>query len=118
MRRGLVVGRFKPSRQGGWEGEIQTLVFQRPLRLVPNEDHSHANAPAFHVVSEWQNIGCAWERRTRTEPYRAYWRVRIEDPFFPLEALLFPEADEETARLVLPASHERGRGWPGEEHHE
>tara|TARA_B100000378_G_scaffold134005_1_gene108239 strand:- start:550 stop:876 length:327 start_codon:yes stop_codon:yes gene_type:complete len=89
------------SRQGGWEGEIQTLAIQRRIRLVPNDDRDSANSPAFHVMIGWQHIGDAWENEARSGVRRRYMRVRIDDPFCPLDALLFPDEDMLTANLVV-----------------
>lgn len=114
MTRNLVIGRFKLSRQGGWEGEIQTLTIQRRIRLVPNDDQGHANSPAFHIMLGWQQIGEALENESRTDPCRFYLRVRIDDPFCPLDALLFPDQDRVSANLVVrqrkPNAHQTGRG--------
>lgn len=107
MRRGIVIGRFKLTRQGGWEGEIHTLTIHRQLRLVPNDDRAHENAPAFRVMMGWQQIGDAWERQSRTEPARQYLRVRIDDPQCPISAMLFTDPEEMSARLVLPPPQTR-----------
>lgn len=117
MRRGIVLGRFKRTKQGGWEGEIHTLTIHRQIRLVPNDDRTHENAPAFRVMMGWQQIGDAWERQSRTEPVRQYLRVRIDDPLSPISAMLFTDPEEMSARLVLPppqprpgGAHEQERG--------
>lgn len=34
MTRKRTIGRFRRSKQGGWEGEINTLSIQRAIRLV------------------------------------------------------------------------------------
>ena len=54
MMRRREIGRFKRSKQGGWEGEITTLTIQRKVRLVPNDDRVNDNAPAFRVMLAWQ----------------------------------------------------------------
>lgn len=112
MRRGREIGRFRRSKQGGWEGEIQTLTIQRKIRLVPNDDRMSDNAPAFRVMLGWQMIGDAWERQSRNDPARDYLRVRIDDPLCPIDALLFPDADAETAKMLVdrrPVSSWRNR---------
>ena len=101
MRRRRDIGRFKRSKQGGWEGEINTLTIQRKVRLVPNDNRVSNNAPAFRVMLGWQVIGDAWERRSQGEFPRDYVRVVIDDPICPIEAALFPDAEGMTARLVL-----------------
>ena len=111
MRRYIVIGRLKHSRQGGWEGEINTLTIRRQIRLVPNDDRGSCNAPVFRIMLGWQHIGEAWENETRKQPLRTYLRLRIEDPLCPLEAFLFPDAEADCASLIMdcgrnaPSSH-------------
>lgn len=107
MTRRRVIGRFKRSKQGGWEGEINTLTIQRKIRLVPNDDRVTDNAPAFRVMLGWEAIGEAWEKQSRSDPPRDYLRVRIDDPLCPISAALLPDAEGLTARLVQNA--ETGR---------
>lgn len=46
MRRRREIGRFKRSKRGGWEGEINTLTInRRKLRLVPNDNRVSEDAP-------------------------------------------------------------------------
>ena len=101
MMRRREIGRFKRSKQGGWEGEITTLTIQRKVRLVPNDDRVNDNAPAFRVMLGWQAIGDAWEKESRSDPPRDYLRVRIDDPFCPFSAVLFPDREGLTARLLM-----------------
>ena len=100
MTRRRIIGRFKRSKQGGWEGEISTLTIQRPIRLVPNNDRISDSAPAFRVMLGWQHIGDAWERQSRSDPPRDYWRVRIDDPLCPISGVLFADEEADTARLM------------------
>lgn len=101
MKRRREIGRFKRSNQGGWEGEISTLTIQRKLRLVPNDNRVSDNAPAFCIMLGWQVVGDAWEKESRGDPPRDYLRVRIDDPFYPLSAVLFPDPEGLTAKLLL-----------------
>jgi len=103
MMRRRVIGRFKRSKQGGWEGEIETLTIKRRIRLVPNDNRMADNAPAFRVMLEWDDIGEAWERVSRGDPPRQYLRVRMEDPFCPnpINAVLWPDNEGLKARLVV-----------------
>jgi uncharacterized protein (DUF736 family) len=103
----IVIGRFKPSRQGGWEGEIQTLTISRKVRLVPNDDRMSERAPAFRVMLGWQRIGDAWEEQSKGEAPRSYVRVVLDDPLFqhPRKAALFADADGNSARLVWDRSY-------------
>jgi uncharacterized protein (DUF736 family) len=97
------IGRFRRSKQGGWEGEIQTLIIQRKIRLVPNDNRSSDSAPAFRVLLGRLVIGDAWEKKSRADPPRDYLRVRIDDPLCPIDAILFPDGESLTAKmLVIP----------------
>lgn len=100
MIRRREIGRFKRSKQGGWEGEIETLTIQRKIRLVPNDNRVSDTAPAFRVMLAWQAIGDAWEDQSRSDPPRDYIRVRIDDPLCPISAVLLPDKEGLTARLV------------------
>lgn len=100
MRRSRVIGRFKRSKEGGWEGDVQTLTINRHVRLVPNDNRINEKTPAFRVMMGWQHIGDAWERQSGIEPARDYWRVRIDDPLCPVSALLFPDAEGMLAHLL------------------
>jgi uncharacterized protein (DUF736 family) len=97
-----VIGIFKPSKAGGWEGNLRTLGFNERLRLVPNDDRSSDNAPDFLVMFGPQRIGDAWEACTRDERQRDYLRLRIDDPSFarPITAALFPDDDGKSAQLM------------------
>ena len=95
------IGRFKRSKQGGWEGEISTLTIQRKIRLVPNDNRTSDNAPAFRVLLGWQAIGEAWEKQSRSDPPRDFLRLRIDDPLCPISAVLFPDPEGLIAKLVL-----------------
>ncbi|MEE4450503.1 DUF736 domain-containing protein [Novosphingobium resinovorum] len=101
MRRRREIGHFKRSKQGGWEGEIQTLTIQRKVRLMPNDNRVADSDPAFRVMLGWQAIGDAWERQSRADPPRDYLRVRIDDPLCPISAALFPDDEGMKATLVM-----------------
>lgn len=101
MKRRRIIGRFKRSKQGGWEGEIETLAIKRRIRLVPNDNRVSDDAPAFRVMLGWNPIGDAWAKESRSDPPRNYWRVEIDDPHCPVTASLFPDAEGLTAKLVM-----------------
>lgn len=99
-------GKFTPSKQGGWEGRIQTLTVDRKVRLVPNDNRRSDRAPDYIVLLGWARVGEAWEARSRTDPPRDYLRVRLRDPSWgsPLRAALLPASDGQTADLVFRPS--------------
>ncbi|MBU4435226.1 MAG: DUF736 family protein [Alphaproteobacteria bacterium] len=98
----LTIGTFKLARDGGWEGEIRSLLMNLRVRLAPNDDRPNANAPAFHVMTGSVRIGEAWEGRRGPQRSRLFYRVSLDDPFLPgpLSAALFPREDGDTAQLV------------------
>ncbi len=102
MRRRRVIGRFKRSKQGGWEGEIETLTIKRHIQLVPNDNRATDNPPDFLVILGRHEMGEAWVRLSRGDPPREYLRVRMFDFFGPVSALLFPDAEGLSAQMVLP----------------
>ena len=108
MRRSREIGRFRRSKQGGWEGEINTLTIQRKVRLAPNDNRTSDNAPAFRVMLGWQVIGEAWEKQSWSDPPRDYLRVRIDDPMCQISAVLFTDDEGLTARLLTNHSS----AWP------
>jgi uncharacterized protein (DUF736 family) len=60
-------------------------------------------------IDTGHRIGDAWAARSKTEPPRDYFRVRLDDPGLPgpITAALFPDAGGETANLVWSR---KGRG--------
>ncbi|MGR4866051.1 DUF736 domain-containing protein [Caulobacter sp. LARHSG274] len=97
-----MIGEFKPSKAGGWEGEIRTLYLSAKVRLEPNDNRSHPNAPALRVFAGKAHVGDAWEHHSRGEVSKTYYRVSFDDPLFaaPIWASLFLDADELSAQLV------------------
>lgn len=110
-----VIGRFKPSKQGGWEGRLHTLTLDRKIRLVPNDNQHSERAPTHIVLLGWDRCGEAWEARSKGETPRVYLRVQLRDPTWsgPLRAVLFPAPDGLTAELVGSRQH-RMRDWDDE----
>jgi uncharacterized protein (DUF736 family) len=104
-----VIGAFKPTKQGGWEGSIRTLTINAKVRLVPNDDRLSDGAPAFRVMLGWSRIGDAWEARSNGDHPREYLRLRLDDPAWPtpVSAALFADAEGSTAQLVWRREHKR-----------
>lgn len=96
------IGTFRPSRDGGWNGTIRTLTIDARVRLVPNDNREHENAPAFRVFVSNSRVGDAWEAATQGENPKNYLRVRLDDPSLPepISAALFPSEEGDTAELV------------------
>lgn len=98
----MQIGKFTLSKEGGWTGSIRTLTIDARVRLVPNDDRTHENAPAFRVFAGNARIGDAWDARTTGDKPRYYLRVRLDDPSLPepITAALFPSEEGDRARLV------------------
>ena len=98
----MQIGTFTLAKDGGWTGSIRTLTIAAKVRLVPNDDRTNDNAPAFRVFVGTSRIGDAWEAHTSADAPRTYWRLKFDDPSLPepLTAALFPAEDGGTAHLV------------------
>ncbi|MDE1172750.1 MAG: DUF736 domain-containing protein [Parvibaculaceae bacterium] len=98
----MQIGNFTLSKDGGWSGSVRTLTIDAKIRLVPNDDRSSDNAPAFRILAGTTRIGDAWEARTGGDNPKTYWRLRLDDPALsePLTAALFSAEDSSTAHLV------------------
>lgn len=112
-----MIGEFKASRTGGWEGEIKTLSLNAKVRFVPNDNRTHPNAPHYRVMAGGFHAGDAWEHQSRAEPPRTYYRVTLDDPRFdaPIWAMLFADGEGLNARLIWtrPAKPKGGQSPSG-----
>lgn len=97
-----VIGAFTPAKDGGWIGTIRTLTIDAKVRLVPNDDRTSKNAPAFRVFVGSSRIGEAWEAKTAGLSPKSYLRVKLDDPMLPepITAALFHSDDQSEARLL------------------
>lgn len=107
----MPIGHFRRSRSGGWEGDVRTVTLDFRLRLKPNDDRTHPNAPAFRAMVGWSHVGDGWETRTRSRPSRPMVRVHLDDPLFvaPITMALLPDEDGETAVMVWQRPQARRR---------
>ncbi len=98
----MQIGSFTLSNDGGWTGSIRTLTIDAKVRLVPNDDRTHDNAPAFRVLVGNARIGDAWDARTTGDNPKYYLRVRLDDPSLSesFTAALFPSEEGDRAQLV------------------
>lgn len=97
-----MIGSFTPAKDGGWTGSIRTLTIDAKVRLVPNDNREHENAPAFRVFVGNSRIGDAWEACSGGDTPRDYLRLRFDDPSLsePITAALFPSEEGDKAQLV------------------
>ena len=97
-----VIGTFTPVKDGGWTGNIHTLTINAKVRLVPNDNRDHENAPAFRVFAGQSRVGDAWEARSGGDKPKDYLRIKLDDPSLPepLSAALFPSEEGTVAQLV------------------
>jgi len=97
-----VVGIFKPSKDGGWDGRICTLSVNTRARFMPNDNRRTGNSPDFLITSAGCQIGAAWRRQSTRAGNKPYLAVQMDDPFHPgpILAALFPNDNETSANLV------------------
>lgn len=107
----VVIGVFRPAKDGGWEGEIRSLLVNLRARFTPNDDRTGACSPAFHVIAGAVRLGEAWEARWGPQRDRTFYCVSLDDPFLPgpLSLALFPREEGDVAQLVWtrPGSEKR-----------
>lgn len=86
-----VIGNFTPAKDGGWIGNIRTLMMNAKVRLVPNDNRDNENAPAFRVLIGHARIGDAWDARSKGSNPKDYLRVKLDDPSLsePLSAAMW-----------------------------
>lgn len=97
-----IIGHFTASKDGGWEGTIQTLSINTKVRLVPNDDQAGDKAPAFRVLVGRSEVGAAWKARSQGENSRDYLSLKLEDPslYESMSAALFEAEDGRQATLI------------------
>jgi uncharacterized protein (DUF736 family) len=97
-----VIGLFAAAKDGGWTGAIRTLPINAKVRLVPNDNRTGENTPAFYVVLGHARIGKAWEAKSAGDNPKDYLRIELDDPCLiaPMSAALFPSEAGQLAQLV------------------
>ena len=97
-----VIGHFMPSKDGGWNGSIQTLKIDTKVRFVPNDNRDNEKAPAFRIFAGKSRVGDAWSARTRANEPKDYLQVTFDGPDWaePCKAALFPLNEGKEAELV------------------
>jgi uncharacterized protein (DUF736 family) len=97
-----VIGRFTPSKDGGWIGTIRTLTIDVKVRFVPNDNRDNEHAPAFRIFAGTSELGAAWCQHTSGENPREYLSVKLDAPGLPegISAALFEAEDGNEAQLI------------------
>ena len=76
-----LIGIFTPT-ENGFNGRIQTLLFNAAISINRVTDKSSKNAPDYLINLGDNNsgaiIGAGWERRAEKE--RSYIAIQIDDP--------------------------------------
>ncbi len=97
-----VIGTFVPTKEGGWIGNIRTLLIDVKVRFVPNDNQANEAAPAFRLFAGDSEIGAAWRKQSSGEHPREYLSVALQDPAFSegISAALFESAKAGEFQLV------------------
>lgn len=97
-----VIGTFVPTKEGGWIGNIRTLLIDVKVRFVPNDNQANEAAPTFRVFAGDSEVGAAWRKRTMGEQPREYLSVTLQDPALPegISAALFESSKAGEFQLV------------------
>ena len=97
-----VIGTFVPTKEGGWIGNIRTLLIDAKVRFVPNDNQANEAAPAFRVFAGDSEVGAAWRKRSAGEQPRDYLSVTLQDPTQPegISAALFESSKAGEFQLV------------------
>ncbi len=97
------IGMFMPAKDGGWIGYIRTLTIDAKVRVVPNDDCSHDNAPDFVSSSAIAASATPGKSRARAKARRITCRSGSTTRAFP--SLSSPRSS--------PPKAATGRGWCG-----
>ena len=94
------IGTFKKTGNE-YRGEIVTLSVQaKDVRIVPEANRAHDNAPSHRVFVGRAEIGAAWQKQSNEG--RGYLGLKLDDPSFtaPIFANLFDDEDGEGYSLI------------------
>lgn len=72
---------FVKKNGAGYEGRLQTLTINAPVRFVPTTP-TGPNSPAFRIVSNGSEIGAAWIK-TGKESDKQYVSATFDAPELP-----------------------------------
>ncbi len=110
-----IIGHFTASRDGGWEGTIQTLSINTKLRLVPNDNQAGEKAPDYRVFAGKSELGAAWKARSQGGNPRDYLSLRLDDPCLSeaMSLALFEAEGGEKATLIWNRHRVRDRRYAG-----
>jgi uncharacterized protein (DUF736 family) len=105
-----IIGVLRASKDGGWEGSIQTLTINTKVRFVPNDNKSSERAPAYRILAGRSEIGAAWRKRSSGDNPKDYLSIELDDPSLPLpiSAAGFPSDDGKDAQIVWKRRDEGG----------
>lgn len=99
-----MIGQFTRDETGGYIGNLDTLLFQQDIIIIPAEPADAENAPDYrvHVFDGMNNeagseIGAGWKRTG--EKAGNYVALQIDDPSFgqPIRANLFQSTDDKAS---------------------
>ena len=94
------IGTFKKSGNS-YAGEIVTLSVQaKNVRIVPDDNRIHENAPSHRIFVGKAEIGAGWAKRSSEG--RDFLGLKLDDPSFtaPIYANLCADEGSDTYSLI------------------
>ncbi|PHS38841.1 MAG: hypothetical protein COA91_07365 [Robiginitomaculum sp.] len=88
------IGTFKQTDKG-YEGTIATLMSNRKVRFIANENKKNEDSPDYFVKSGRCDLGVAWKETKDGDKPLDYIRVLLDGPMLnkPVNAALFDHKD-------------------------
>jgi uncharacterized protein (DUF736 family) len=94
-----MIGTFKLTQDGRFEGKVTTLTISTRLNIVPNTKSSD-DQPDYRVYAGNAELGAGWSKVS--DRGNDYLSLVLDDPSFaaPVYAALVPTAEPDAYRLV------------------
>lgn len=60
------IGHVTRTALGGFKGQLRTLSINADVEILPNEAKSSETQPDYRIISDGNEIGAGWNRRSET----------------------------------------------------
>ena len=106
-----IIGTFRKTENGGYEGVISTLALQAEVTFEPVQHKSSEKAPDFRIFTKKTRyeLGAAWHTSS-AETGAEYESAKIDDPSFaaPIQCRLVKTSAEHGFNLLWDRQRKRG----------